>query len=80
LVLEKYRLVGRVKGGSKMYRRFAIKFHKKQVEFINCVNIVERVKRARALPEGISHLGIKRYVVTSSGSGKNMHFTVKDCA
>lgn len=62
-----------------MYRRYAIKFHKKQVEFINCVNIVERIKKARALPSGISRLGIKRYVVTSSGAGKNSHLTIKDC-
>jgi len=63
-----------------MYRRYAIKFHKKQVEFINCVNMIERVKKARALPSGVSHLGVKRYVLTSTGTGKNIHFTVKDCA
>ncbi len=62
-----------------MYRRYAIKFNKKQVEFINCVNMVERVKKARALPSGISHLGVKRYVVRSSVHGKNLHYTIKDC-
>ena len=64
-----------------MYRRYAVKFHKKQVEFINCVNIVERVKKARALPSGIAHLGVKRYVVTSTGTGngKNSHIVIKDC-
>ena len=62
-----------------MYKRYAIKFHKKQVEFINCVNMVERIKKARALPSGTDHLGVKRYVLTSSGSGKNLHFVVRDC-
>lgn len=62
-----------------MYRRYAIKFHKKQVEFINCVNIVERVKKARALPSGVSHLGVQRYVVTSSGTGKKSKITIKNC-
>lgn len=61
-----------------MYRRYAIKFHKKQVEFVNCVNMVERIKRARALPSGVSHLGVKRYVVSSTGEGKNTRLTVKD--
>ena len=62
-----------------MYRRYAIKFHKKQREFINCVNMVERVKKARALPQGIEHLGVKRYVVSSSGIGKKKYITIKDC-
>ncbi|MBF0216529.1 MAG: hypothetical protein HQL30_05995 [Candidatus Omnitrophica bacterium] len=62
-----------------MYRRCAVKFNKKQVEFVNCVNMVERVKKARALPSGISHLGVKRYVLTSSGGGENLHFTLKSC-
>ncbi|NQT33292.1 MAG: hypothetical protein HQ594_06450 [Candidatus Omnitrophica bacterium] len=62
-----------------MYRRYAIKFNKKQVEFINCVNMVERIKKARALPSGISHLGVKRYVVSSSGIGKKSHLIAKDC-
>jgi hypothetical protein len=63
-----------------MYRRYAVKFHKKKVEFINCVNMVERVKKARALPSGISHLGVKRYVVSSSGMGKKTYLKLKDCA
>ena len=63
-----------------MYRRYGVKFHKKQVEFINCVNMVERIKKARALPSGISHLGVKRYVVSSSGIGKKRYLTLKDCA
>ncbi len=62
-----------------MYRRYAIQFHKKQMEFINCVNIVERIKKARALPSGVSHLGVKRYVVSSSGLGERMYLTVRDC-
>ena len=62
-----------------MYRRYALKFHKKQVEFINCVNIIERVKKARSLPSGTSHLGVKRYVITSSGNGKDSYYVVKDC-
>ncbi|MCK4851679.1 MAG: hypothetical protein KAS86_01070 [Candidatus Omnitrophica bacterium] len=62
-----------------MYRRYAIKFHKKQVEFINCVNIVERIKKARGVPSGIAHMGVKRYVVTSLGTGKNSHLVIKDC-
>lgn len=60
-----------------MYRRCAIKFHKKQVEFINCVNTVERVKKARALPSGISHLGVKRYVVSPSELGKKTYMSLK---
>ena len=63
-----------------MYKRYAVKYHKKKVEFINCVNMVERVKKARALRSGISHLGVKRYVVSSSELGKKTYLTVKDCA
>ncbi len=63
-----------------MYRRCAIKFHKKQVEFINCVNMVERVKKARALPSGTSHLGVKRYVVSPTEFGKKTYLSLKDCA
>jgi len=63
-----------------MYRRYAIKFHKKQKEFINCVNMVERVKKARALPSGTEHLGVKRYVITSTGLGDRTFITVRDCA
>jgi hypothetical protein len=62
-----------------MYRRYSVKFHKKQVEFINCVNMVERIKKARALPSGIAHLGVKQYIVSSHGLGKNMHLRAKDC-
>ena len=62
-----------------MYRRYAVKLQKKKAEFINCVNMVERVKKARALPEGTSHLGIKRYVISSSGIGKVTHIKIKDC-
>ncbi len=62
-----------------MYRRYAIKYHKKKVEFVNCVNMVERVKKARALSSGIAHLGIKRYVVSSSGLGKRTYLTLRDC-
>jgi len=66
------------KGGAAMYRRYAVKFNKKQVEFVNYVNMVERVKRARALPSGMSHLGVKRYVVRSTGAGTNAHHVFKD--
>jgi len=62
-----------------MYRRYAVKFNKKQVQFINCVNMVERVKKARALPAGIAHLGVKRYVISSSGLGKKTYLSAKDC-
>ena len=62
-----------------MYRRYAIKLNKRKVEFINCVNMVERVKKARALSAGIAHLGVKRYQISSSGTGKNMYYTLKDC-
>ena len=65
--------------GVVMYRRYAIKFNKKQKEFINCVNMVERIRKARALPSGMEHLGVKRYVISSTGVGKKTHFTVKDC-
>ncbi|MBD3379285.1 MAG: hypothetical protein GF408_02365 [Candidatus Omnitrophica bacterium] len=63
-----------------MYRKIAVKFHKKQVEFVNCVNMVERVKRARALHSGMDHLGEKQYVVSSSGLGKKTYLTIKDCS
>ena len=64
-----------------MYRRYAIKFNKKQMQFVNCVNMVERIKKARALPSGMSHLGVKRYVVTSSGLGKSTHnLKIKGCS
>ena len=62
-----------------MYRRYAVKYHKKKIEFINCVSMVERIKKARALPFGMSHLGVKRYVISSSGLGKGKYITVKDC-
>ena len=62
-----------------MYRRYAVKFNKKQVEFINCVNMVERIKKARALPSGIAHLGVKWYEVSSAGLGKQTYITIKDC-
>ena len=62
-----------------MYRRYAIKFHKKQVEFVNCVNMVERIKKARALPAGTEHLGVKRYVVSSSELGKKDYISIKKC-
>ena len=63
-----------------MYRRYAIKFNKKRTEFINCVNMVERIKKARALSSGIEHLGVKRYVISSSGIGKKTFYIFKDCA
>ena len=44
-----------------MYRRYAIKYNRKKVEFINCVNLVERIKKARALPSGVEHLGFRRF-------------------
>jgi len=63
-----------------MYRRYAVKFNKKQLEFVNCVNMVERVKRSRALPkEGLSSMGVRRYVVTSAGSKERPYYTMKDC-
>lgn len=61
-----------------MYKRYAIEFHKKQREFINCVNIVERVKKARALPNGMAHLGVRRFVVSSDDTGKKEYIRVKD--
>ncbi|MDD3088408.1 MAG: hypothetical protein PHT95_00485 [Candidatus Omnitrophica bacterium] len=61
-----------------MYRRCAIQFHKKKVEFINSVNMIERIKKARALPSGMSHLGVKQYVVASSGVGDKGYLTIKD--
>ena len=63
-----------------MYRRYALKFHKKQKEFVNCVNMVERVKKARQIPGGIEHLGIKRYVVSTNDLGDKEYYSVKDCA
>jgi hypothetical protein len=62
-----------------MYRRYAVKFNKKQVEFVNCVNMVERVKRARALPSGTDHLGVKRFTVTSSEPGRKAYLRIKGC-
>ncbi len=62
-----------------MYRKIAVKFHKKQVEFINCVNMVERVKRARSMHSG-DHMGEKRYVVSSTGIGKKTYLSIKDCS
>jgi hypothetical protein len=62
-----------------MYRRYAVKFNKKQVEFINCINMVERIKKARALPSGIAHLGVKTYEVSSTGLGKSTYITMRDC-
>lgn len=63
-----------------MYRRYAVKFNKKQLEFVNCVNMVEKVKKARALPSGLSRMGVRRYVISSAGSKKKPYFTMKDCA
>lgn len=60
-----------------MYRRYAIKFYKKQVEFINCINMTERIKKARALPSGALHLGVKRYVVSSDELGKGEYVSTK---
>lgn len=57
-----------------MYRRYAVKFNKKKMEFINCCNMVERIKKARALPSGMSHLGVERYVVTSADKGKKTSY------
>lgn len=62
-----------------MYRRCAVKYFKKQVEFINCVNMSERVKKARALPSGLEHLGVKQYIVSSSDSGSRRQFSVRGC-
>jgi hypothetical protein len=41
--------------------------------------MVERIRKARALPEGIAHLGVKQYTVSSTGLGKKTYFTVRDC-
>jgi len=62
-----------------MYRCYAIKFNKKQMEFINCCNMVERIKKARALTSGISHLGIKRYIVSSSALGDEDCLRIRGC-
>ena len=62
-----------------MYRRYAVKLNKRKVEFINCINMVERIKKARALPSGVEHLGVKRYQISSSGTGKYTYYTLKDC-
>jgi hypothetical protein len=42
--------------------------------------MVERVKKARALPSGTSHLGVKRYVVSPTEFGKKTYLSLKDCA
>lgn len=60
-----------------MYKRCAIQFHNKKMEFINSLNLIERIKKARALPSGVAHLGIKQYVV-SSGVGKKNFLTMTD--
>ncbi|MFH1799153.1 MAG: hypothetical protein ABH844_07460 [Candidatus Omnitrophota bacterium] len=62
-----------------MYRRYAVKLHEKQVEFVNCVNITERIKKARALPSGTSHLGVERYVVSSVNSNMMKYVSMKNC-
>ncbi|MGB2630193.1 MAG: hypothetical protein WBD24_02370 [Candidatus Omnitrophota bacterium] len=62
-----------------MYRRCAIKFNRKKVEFIDCVNLVERVKRARALPSGVEHLGIRRFQIHSSEFGNKTYYMMRDC-
>ena len=61
-----------------MYRRYALKFHKKKIEFINCVNMVERIKKARALSGGVSHLGVTRYTVSSEKLGNRNYVKLKD--
>jgi hypothetical protein len=61
-----------------MYKRYALKFNKKQVEFINCVNMVERVKKARALNEGVSHLGVKRYVIKTGMNGRGNGLVIRE--
>lgn len=61
-----------------MYRRYALKFHNKKVEFINCVNMVERIKKARSLTEGMSHLGVTRCTVSSEKFGKKNYVKLKD--
>ena len=62
-----------------MYRQYALKFNKKKVEFINCVNMVERIKKARALPSGTEHLGVKRFTITSLSMGDKDRYTIRDC-
>lgn len=62
-----------------MYRRYAVKFNKQQVEFINCVNMVERIKKARALHDGIAHMGVRGFIVASSGFGNNKCVKIKNC-
>ena len=62
-----------------MYRVYAIKFHRKKVDFIDGVNLTERIKKARALPSGVSHMGLRRYVMFSTAMGKGGFVTVKGC-
>jgi hypothetical protein len=40
--------------------------------------MIERIKKARALTSGVAHLGIKQYVVSSTGLGKKTFLTMKD--
>lgn len=61
-----------------MYKRCAIQFHNKKMEFISSLNMIERIKKARALTSGVAHLGIKQYVVSSTGLGKKTFLTMKD--
>jgi len=61
-----------------MYRRYAVKFHNNKAEFINCVNMVERIKKARSLPEGMRHLGVDLFVSSSQQFGKKEFFSVKN--
>lgn len=63
-----------------MYRRYAVKFNKKQLEFVNCVNMVERVKRSRAHSGGLNRMGVRRYVVSSNGTEERPVLTMKECA
>jgi len=60
-----------------MYRRCTVKFNNRKMEFVNCVNMVERIRKARALPSGMAHLGVKRYILSSRGTGKPSFLTVK---
>jgi len=53
-----------------MHRRYAMSFHKKQKEFVNCVNMVERIKKAKALPSGMKYLNSNRIVIKDSGLKK----------
>ena len=62
-----------------MYRRYAIKYNRKKVEFINCVNLVERIKKARALPSGVEHLGFRRFQIHSSELGNKTYYMMRDC-